>query len=114
MSRMKDLFGDTPYTAKEAYQLVRRSDPDTSWRSAAAVAPRAGTIKEQVLQVHLEAKPVGLTDPELHQICIKRFGHRPESSYRKRRSDLVTDKLVIDSGRRVEHEGSTRIVWVAV
>lgn len=104
---MKDLFGDTPYVPKDPHQLVRRTDPGTSFQAAAAVAPKLREIQKVVLE-HLRAAGArGMTDLDLQTECGDHG-----STFRTRRSELVDLGLVRDSGRRLLQDGRKRIVWV--
>lgn len=109
MGRMKDLFGDTPFPVKEPHQLARRDDPATSYQAAASLADLSD-IQMLVYTIHTENSR-GLTDAELHGRCCELAGPRPESSYRKRRSDLAGMGLIVDSGYRRHVNGSNRVVW---
>jgi hypothetical protein len=111
MGGMKDLLGDTPYVPRNAHQLVRKSDPVTSWEAAASIVPNLRELQRVVYYVIGEAGSRGLTDLELDARCIAKNGKRGYSTYRTRRAELVSKGLVIDTGRTREQEGSKRTVW---
>jgi hypothetical protein len=75
--------------------FARRSDPDTSHEAAAVVTPTLRKLQAEVLAFAASCGPQGFTDPELaeHFDC-------QGSTYRTRRSELVTMGLVMDSGQR--------------
>src|SRR5262245_56084664 len=123
-----DLFS---ITNVDPAHIARRADPDTSHAAAALVAKSFGKLQQAVLRTLL-ANPDGLTDAQLDRLCTEQYGSRPESSYRKRRSDLsqvespaFSDKLIgalrgagltdlpiiIDTGDRRQEAGSACVVW---
>jgi hypothetical protein len=88
---------------------ARRTDPDTSHKAGKEVAAAVPTMREQVLAFALEAGEGGFIDEEL----VNRFLGSPESSYRKRRSELSQERWIIDTGgRRQNSFGNEEIVWV--
>ena len=104
----KDQFGDL--FAPLPSGMVRRGDPDTSDAAAGSVVPRLNNIRRQVLTCALTiGKPV--TDVDIRLWCSERYGHRPESSYRKRRSELTEAGMFEDTGKRIMQHGSSRILW---
>jgi len=104
MGSMKDLLGDTPYPAQ-----ARRTDPPTSHQAAQRVTPKLRPIQQKVLEALRVAGTRGLTDIELEEKCGSHG-----STFRTRRSELVTAGLVRDSGTKRYQAGSSRIVWVIV
>lgn len=96
---MSDLF--TPAT--------RSSDPPTSHDAAETVAPAVGTIREEVLSFALDRATRGFIDDDL----VRKFCQgKPESSYRKRRSELAQEGWLIDVGeQRTNGFGNNEIVW---
>lgn len=95
----------------EANTRARNSDPETSHRAAALVAPKLSKLQKEVLQYFTEAHELGrlgVTDDEL----VRHFSHLKESTARKRRSELTHKfKLIVDSGERRWVDGSMRVVW---
>lgn len=72
--------------------LVRGSDPATSHAAAASV--KTETIKDRVLAFAIAAGAEGFIDHDLSAIEPT----APESSYRKRRHELLRDGLLINTG----------------
>lgn len=93
--------------------LYRVPDHSTSIEAAEKVEQRLSELMTAVLGV-LRSFPGGLTDSELRSEMIRRgWQDGPESTYRKRRTDLATLGLVIETGERRENErGSREKVWV--
>lgn len=93
---------------------ARTTDPDTSL--AAALAVDATEMQQRVYAIHQE-HPEGLTDEELLLHYGRRYtlaGRSQEShmSPRKRRSDLATARILVDSGlRRPLVSGRNGVVW---
>lgn len=90
---------------------VRTEDPSTSHAAAAAVQRPVGRIRAAVLLVH-QVNRAGLTDAEM-------VARLPDdvlaSSATKRRTDLVADGILRDSGkRRPTPSGCMAIVWQVV
>lgn len=85
---------------------ARRDDPDTSHLAADTIRPAVPTIRLQVKNYaheHFE-----FTDDEL----VHAFPDSPESSYRKRRSELTEQGWIVDTGkRRANGDGNLCIVW---
>lgn len=99
---MADLF--TPAT--------RSSDPPTSREAAETVAPAVGTIREEVLAFAMERGSTGFVDDDLVRTFCRGEEKRPESSYRKRRSELAQEGWIIDVGeQRTNGFGNNEIVW---
>jgi hypothetical protein len=97
---MSDLFGQP---------ATRRTDPATSHQAAEKVAPFTGTIREWVLAFALRAGESGFIDDDL---VTARTDH-PESSFRKRRTELAQENWLIDTGRQIDNRwGNGEIVWV--
>lgn len=81
----------------------------TSAAAAAAIEPRAQTLKSRVLSALRAAGSRGLTDDEI----AEKTGLGPNTA-RPRRVELVTAGLVSDSGRtRTAAGGGAATVWVA-
>jgi hypothetical protein len=82
--------------------LTRQDDHQTSLDAAKKVAEQLRPILKQVYLTLAEAGDNGLTDSELRAICDARYLKRPESTYRKRRSELVAMGMVeAKSGKRL-------------
>ncbi|WP_329064918.1 hypothetical protein [Amycolatopsis sp. NBC_01480] len=79
----------------------------TSARAAAAIAPKIGTQRANVLTVIAESTN-GLTDVEVGRRC--RIG---PNSARPRRLELVESGHVVDSMRTRRHRGRDHTVWSA-
>jgi len=95
----RDLF--TPAT--------RRTDPDTSHKAARSLEGTAASIRSVVEKLAREAGPAGLIDDDL----VLAFPDAPESSFRKRRSELHQEGVLVDSGRRRRNRhGNEEIIWV--
>ena len=90
------------------FTRYRATDPDTSREAAESLQETLSEKRQAVLALFKEAGADGLTD---HQVC-RHWPHAPESTYRKRRSELAQMGLLIDTGRREKRDGPTnRIVW---
>jgi hypothetical protein len=92
-------------------QGYRREDRDTSERAFTKQDTQKLSRRMETILAYLREKgSAGSTDYDIRM----HFGpNDPESSWRKRRSDLTARGLVIDSGSRVIRNGSTVIVWIA-
>lgn len=88
--------------------LVRAIDPPTSHESARRLK-ELGKIQMQVLACI--AKLGRATDLEINTWCNANFGERAESTYRKRRGELVDLGLVADTGLVRMQAGRNRAVW---
>lgn len=98
----------------KAMKHTRDSDPETSKRAARQAKAGLSKTQNMVLSI-LKEHPEGLGDSEIRQIANARFGFRPESSYRKRRSDLARLGLVVETGtKRLNEHGSQELVWRAL
>lgn len=86
--------------------LVRNTDPATS--HSAAVKVDRTTIRDRVLAFALAAGPLGFIDHDLQSIDPT----APESSIRKRRSELTRDGLIINTGStRMNANNVASFVW---
>jgi hypothetical protein len=96
-----------PLTPVQGY---RNNDRDTS--VSAFTKQNQKKLSDRMLRIltYIAAKgAAGATDYDIRTL----FGpDDPESSWRKRRSDLTARGLVVDSGRREIRDGSSVIVWV--
>jgi hypothetical protein len=85
---------------------TRSTDPRTSHRAAHKVRPRAPTIRAQVLA--FARNRMDFIDEDL----VEAFPGSPESSYRKRRSELTEGNWIVDTGRtRRNGDGNDMVVW---
>lgn len=109
---MADLFSPAEGPAPQperARAPTRRSDPDTSHKAAETVSPALPSIRARVLEFALAAGKRGFIDGDL----VKAFREHPESSFRKRRSELSEERWVLDSGDRRDNDfGNEEIVWI--
>lgn len=101
---------DTPVPGT-VIRMARTEDPSTSHAAANAVQRPMGRIRAAVLRVH-QVNRAGLTDAEM-------VARLPDdvlaSSATKRRTDLVADGILRDSGkRRPTPSGCLAIVWELV
>jgi hypothetical protein len=88
----------------------RREDPQTSREAAESVAETFTIVQARVLEIHREFD--GLTDEELTNEYVQRFGVMGQSSIRSRRNDLTLKGHFTDSGvRRRVKTGRLAIVW---
>lgn len=93
---------------------TRKNDHDTSIEAATKVHKRNFTALRQQVHAVLKDHPEGLADFQIRRICAERYGPRSESTYRKRRTELVEMGLAAWSGeRRMNDTGSREKVWVA-
>src|SRR5512143_9354 len=106
---MKDLFGDEPFLWREPRQIVRREQPHTSFEAASDVISKLGKLQREVYAVICLYGP--LTDLDINNRCAALHGKRAESTYRKRRCELVERGLVVDTGRTLRQEGRNRVLW---
>lgn len=90
---------------------TRLGDAETS-REAAAILRDAlaailrdalGDLRFQVWLILSRAGEKGLADFELRKACEAEMGARPESTYRKRRSELSAMGLAVETGHRREN-----------
>ena len=95
------------------HRMVRATDPHTSFLAAQKLIPKLSKMRRNVYMEILASDVNGLNDWELIDRCNKKYGERPESTYRKRRSELLALGLVEDSGRTRIAGRSHRIVWIA-
>ena len=87
--------------------MVRRDDHRTSYRAAAGV--KRYTLREQVVDYALSAGVKGFIDDALKTVWFD----RPESSLRKRRTELAQENILLDTGfTRLNRQGQYETVWV--
>lgn len=92
--------------ASDLFAHARRSDPRTSHSNADKVRPRVPKIRDQVLAFAHDRED--FIDEDL----VQAFPGTPESSYRKRRSELTEENWIVDTGRtRKNGDGNDSIVW---
>lgn len=84
-----------------------RFDPRTSHRAARRLKPGRLTIRDRVLSFAADR-------PEfIDEDLVDAFPDAPESSYRKRRTELTEEGWIVDSERtRNNRDGNAEIVWV--
>lgn len=93
-------IGNTP--------LVRTDDHATSQKAAAKVERAITAKRREVLEYALFRSDKGFTDDEL----IVKFSNAPESTYRKRRTELTQDGDLEDTGmERPNRAGNMQTVW---
>lgn len=96
---MSDLFETGPRTG--------RDHPETSFDAADTIRPAVGTIREQVLAFALAHG--GFIDDEL----AAAHPDSPESSFRKRRTELAEEGWIVDTGEtRRNRQGNECVIWV--
>lgn len=108
-------MSDQP-TLDDALRLARTTDPQTSHDAAERVLPKIGTVRAQVLWCFFQHGD--LTDQELmdrfrerEQVWLK-WKRASDSSIRTRRSELVRQGWLRDSGRtRLSVAGLKMTVW---
>lgn len=85
-----------------------RGAPDTERNAAALVAPRSGHARRKVLDALAVRHPNGLTDYEIANVTgLRLYTAAP------RRTELVSQGWVMDSGRRRPTDsGTPAAVWV--
>lgn len=90
--------------------MTRLPDHKTSMAAAAVVETQHKTLKAIVLQFAKDAGPAGFIDESLADEIDPT---RPESSFRKRRTELAAMNWILDTGltRRNSH-GQESKVWV--
>jgi hypothetical protein len=90
---------------------TRHDDHRTSEAAADALKPVTGKIALEVLDFYQRRGSYGATDDELKLA----FPDAPESSYRKRRTELAQRGLLGDCGEtRPNRRGRQEIVWRVV
>jgi hypothetical protein len=95
---MSDLFASS-----------RRGGPETSREAAEAVQPSVQEVAAQVAEFARQRGPEGFIDEDLG-LAFQGF---PESTFRKRRTELAQRNYILDSGARRENGNGRRcIVWV--
>lgn len=88
--------------------MTRNPDHSTSEKAADQVTKRKPTIRARVLR-YAENTPDGFTDEDLRRINPD----APESSIRKRRTELSNDFIILKTDReRMNGNGSMVAVWV--
>lgn len=93
----------------DTHTMHRTSDPKTSREAAEKIAPRAPSIRDRVLSYAKARGQHGFIDDNLKA----EFPSAPESSYRKRRSELAGENWLVDSGKtRSNCHGNQEVVWV--
>lgn len=98
------------FAAPLRHPATRTGDHQTSVEAADKAAVTQRTIRGAVLAYGAAAGREGFIDDDLVEA---RGGQGPESSWRKRRGELVEEGYLIDSGRtRLNHFGNKEIVWV--
>lgn len=80
--------------------LTRTDDHATSIAAAARIADKLRPLQRMVYMQLAQAGDDGLTDSELRARCDAAYLKRPESTYRKRRSELVAMGIVEPTGQR--------------
>lgn len=93
---------------------VRRADHETSIAAGAAVTRRLTTLMAAVYKAIKRSGTLGLTDSEVTSAVLA-AGHpeAPDSTYRKRRTELTQLGHVKWNGaRRRNPKGSMEKVWV--
>lgn len=91
----------------ETVGMVRNRDHGTSVKAAAKV--KRVTLRELALRFARDAGPGGFTDGELKSA----YPEAPESSVRKRRTELAAENWLLDTGRtRTNEHGQEEKVWI--
>jgi len=87
---------------------TRTDDHETSRAAAAAVAKVSGQIARRVLFYAAEVAGLGFIDDDLKVA----FPNAPESSYRKRRTELAAAGYLSSAGdQRKNRNGRLELVW---
>jgi hypothetical protein len=95
---------------------ARTSDPETSHDAARTFSQRVRARVEHIFAGRGQALSTGLTDEELERVYLSAYGDQTRrDSPRKRRSDLVRDGVLRDTGiRRPSSTGRMMIVWAEI
>lgn len=103
-----------PREPRRPEQLVRPSDPETSYEAAQAAVEQLRVLQERVLNIFRADGP--MCQHALIAAYRERYGEVvPESTVRTRCAELVAAGLVMDSGERVVLPSHRRaVVWRAV
>lgn len=93
-----------PYTENR----IGHQPSETSFAAAKSMEPTAGTLRHLVLDVIRRAKDAGMTaDEAANALAVSPLAVRP------RVTELNTQRLIIDSGkRRANASGRRATVWV--
>lgn len=95
---------------REAYQLLRVTDPDTSYEAAEAIVPELRELQVRVLALFEAYGP--MTHHTLIRLYREQYGPTAESTIRTRCAELVSYGLLVDTGRRdVLLSGRRAAVW---
>lgn len=93
--------------------LTRDDDHDTLEEAAERVSESLKELQGKVYSILAASQ--GLTDSELRERCNAIYGKRQESTYRKRRSELVELGLVQETGeRRLNPAGNWEKVFAVI
>lgn len=93
--------------------LARDNDHDTSEEAAERVSKSLKELQGKVYTILAASQ--GLTDSELRERCNAIYGKRQESTYRKRRSELVALGLVQETGeKRLNPAGNWEKVFAVI
>ena len=99
-------FGLSEYCVECRHPGMTRT-PDHATSEAAAGKVKRLTIRARVL-CYAENTPRGFIDEQLHELSPS----SPESSFRKRRSELSDECIILDTGRtRANSHGDQCVIW---
>lgn len=103
---MKDEHDDGTLDLEDVLGMHRKPDHSTSIKAARGV--RKFTLREQVIDFARDRRNSGFTDDDLKQAF-----DTPESSMRKRRTELAQENIIVETGlTRLNTRGSEEKVWV--
>ena len=95
----------------ELPRMTRADDTETSREAASILRDALGDLRYRVWHILSKSGEGGLADFELRAACEADMGKRPESTYRKRRSELSAMGLAIETGhRRLNANGRAEVV----
>lgn len=106
----EDLFALPPVKEPRGPH-TGRDNPATSHKAARAVAPKVGTIRQQVEDFARSRGKDGFIDEEL--IALAEDERHGDRSFRPRRTELTDANIILDSGRVRTNDNSLYcVVWV--
>jgi hypothetical protein len=92
---------------------VRRNAHDTEIEAAEYIEPSTQTLRNRVYELFSFFGP--MTDEELMDRYIAKYGHIYKNSLEPRRTELTNEGLIVKTTlRRPGRSGVNRIVWMAV
>jgi len=115
MGRIKEMIGDNPFSPKkmewDGRPPVHTHDPPAAYGGMRRALRQMRGVKKSVIIMLRQAGEEGLTDGELEEMGTAIYGPRKGDQYRKRRSDLTGENMVVPTGKVRLHQGVSQTVW---